>query len=100
LPGYRLTRSALSDLHSIAAYTLRNWGEAQMRRYIAGFYGCLEMLPGNPALGRTCDSIHPGLRRMEHEKHVVFYRQQPDASIRTIRILHQSRLPDRSRFPK
>jgi toxin ParE1/3/4 len=28
----------------------------------------------NPELGRTCDHVRPGLRRMEYGRHVLFYR--------------------------
>ena len=31
------------------------------------------MLGDNPMLGRTCDHIRPGLRRMERGQHVVLY---------------------------
>jgi hypothetical protein len=33
------------------------------------------MLVGNPELGRGCDEIRPGLRRIAHGRHVVFYRR-------------------------
>jgi len=46
------------------------------------------MLADNPALGRSCDYIRPGLRRLEHDSHVVFYRQQLDG-ILISRILHR-----------
>jgi hypothetical protein len=50
--------------------------------------------PGNPALGRACDYIRPGLRRMEHGRHVVFYRQAA-GGIPVSRILRQRMLPER-----
>jgi toxin ParE1/3/4 len=52
------------------------------------------MLAGNPASGRLCDDVRPGLRRLEHGKHVVFYRREPREIIIT-RILHQRMLPER-----
>src|ERR1039457_6286008 len=50
--------------------------------------------PGNPALGRACDYIRLGLRRMEHGRHVVFYRQAA-GGIPVSRILRQRMLPER-----
>ena len=48
----------------------------------------------NPALGRLCDDVRPGLHRLEHAKHVVFYRHER-GGILVSRILHQRMLPDR-----
>jgi plasmid stabilization system protein ParE len=49
---------------------------------------------GDPALGRLCEDIRPGLRRFEHGKHVLFYRQE-SRGILLSRILHQRMLPER-----
>jgi toxin ParE1/3/4 len=91
---FRFSRRAEADLLAIGAYTLRNWGEEQAVRYIDGLEACCQMLADNPALGRACDDIRPGLRRMEHGRHVVFYRQAA-GGILVSRILHQRMLPER-----
>lgn len=52
------------------------------------------MLADKPNLGRRCDDIRPGLRRHEHDKHVLFVRQERDG-ILISRILHQRMLPER-----
>ena len=52
------------------------------------------MLAGNPMLGRACDHIRPGLRRMEYGGHVVFYREDA-RGILVSRILHQRTLAER-----
>ena len=46
------------------------------------------MLPDNPVLGLVSDDIRPGLRRMEHDRHVVVYREAAGD-------IHQRMLPDR-----
>jgi toxin ParE1/3/4 len=51
------------------------------------------MLADNPVLGRACDDVRPGLRRMESGRHVVFYREVA-AGILISRILHQSMFPE------
>ena len=78
---------------SIGEYTLRTWGRAQAARYIGELEVCCQTLSDNPALGRLCDEIRPGLPRLEHGKHVVFYRQE-GAGILVSRILHQRMLPE------
>jgi toxin ParE1/3/4 len=93
---FRFSRRAEADLLNIGAYTLRTWGKAQAVRYIIELEVCCQKLADNPALGRHCDDVRPGLRRLEHGRHVVFYRQQR-GGILVSRILHQRMLPDRHR---
>ena len=78
----------------IGAYTLHAWGEDQTVRYIDGLETCCQQLADNPELGRPCDHIRPGLRRMEHARHVVFYRIEAGGIV-VSRILHQRMLPER-----
>lgn len=95
MAAFRFSRRAEADLLSIADYTLRTWVKAQAARYIGELEVCCQMLAGNPALGRLCEDVRPGLRRLEHGKHVVFYRQEERGGILVSRILHQRMLPDR-----
>ncbi|HYW47551.1 MAG TPA: type II toxin-antitoxin system RelE/ParE family toxin [Bryobacteraceae bacterium] len=90
---FRFSRRAEDDLLSIGAY-LRTWGEDQAVRYIGDLQACCQMLADKPALGRTCDDVRPGLRRMESGRHVVFYRPAA-GGILVSRILHQHMLPER-----
>jgi len=91
---FRFSRRAEADLLSIGDYTLQKWGKAQAARYIGELEDCCQTLADNPALGRLCDDVRPGLRCHEHGKHVLFYRQESDG-ILVSRILHQRMLPDR-----
>jgi toxin ParE1/3/4 len=91
---FRLSRRAEADLLSIGKYTLREWGKSQTARYLSELETCCQMLADNPALGRPCDHVRPGLRHHEHGRHVLFYRWERDG-ILVSRILHQRMLPDR-----
>jgi toxin ParE1/3/4 len=91
---FHLSRRAEGDLLSIGAYTLRTWGVTQAIRYIDDLEACCQMLADNSALGRACDDVRPGLRRMEQGRHVVFYREDA-GGILVSRILHQRMLPER-----
>jgi toxin ParE1/3/4 len=93
--GFRFSLRAEADLLSIGDYTLRTWGEAQAGRYLGDLETCCQMLADNPRLGRSCDDVRHGLRRMEHGKHVVFYRLEKAGGILVVRILHQRMLPER-----
>ena len=66
MAAFRFSRRAEADLLSIGRYTLRTWGEAQAARYVGELEVCCQTLSDNPALGRLCDEIRPGLRRLEH----------------------------------
>ena len=90
----RFSRRAEADLLSISAYTLRTWGENHAIRYIDDVEACCQMLADKPALGRSCDDVRRGLRRMECGRHVVFYREEA-GGILVSRILHQRMLPER-----
>ena len=94
MAAFRFSRRAEADLVSIGKYTLRTWGNVQTVRYINDLEAFCQTLADNPALGRPCDEVRPGLRRMEHGKHVVFYRQEV-TGILISRILHQSMLPEK-----
>jgi toxin ParE1/3/4 len=91
---FRFSRRAEADLLSICSYTLRTWGKTQAARYLGELEDCCRTLVRNQTLGRPCDYIRSGLYRMEHGKHVVFYRRER-SGILVSRILHQSMLPDR-----
>jgi toxin ParE1/3/4 len=90
---FRFSRRAEVDLLSIGDYTLHKWGKAQAVR-IGELEVCCETLADNPALGRLCDRVRPGLRRHEHGTHVVFYRQERGGIV-VSRVLHQRMLSDR-----
>jgi toxin ParE1/3/4 len=91
--AFRFSRRAEADLVGIANYALRTWGKAQTARYLGDLEAFCRTLADNPSLGRPCDKVRPGLRRMEHGKHAVFYRQDR-TGILISRILHQSMLPE------
>jgi len=90
----RLSPQARADLIGIGEYSLRTWGEAQTSRYLDSIQDCMERLIQNPMLGRACDEVRPGLRRIEEGRHVIFYRVKREWVVIN-RILHQSMLPHR-----
>lgn len=91
---FRFSRRAEADLLSIRAHTLKTWGVDQTIRYVTDLRACCQMLADNPEAGRVCDDIRRGLRRMEHGRHVIFYRNDADG-ILISRVLHQRMLPRR-----
>ena len=86
--AFRFSRRAEDDLLGIGAYTLRTWGKDQTIRYIDDLEASCRMLADNPALGRSCEEVSPGLRRMECGRHVVFFLEDA-VGILVSRVLHQ-----------
>lgn len=97
MAGYRFSKRAELDLLSIGTYTIDTWGETQLVRYMEDLETCCKTIAKNPLLGRPCDQIRPGLRRITQSKHVIFYRQEPEGIVIS-RILHQRMLPDKHPF--
>lgn len=91
---FRLSRQVEGDVLRIGEYTLATWGAQQASDYLSSLEACLQLLADQPTLGRVCRDIRPGLRRMEHAQHCVFYRPV-EPGILVVRILHVRMLPSR-----
>lgn len=91
--GYELSRLAERDLHEIANYTRDRWGTRQAVNYVDGLRSLCRQLAEAPMIGRVCEGVRPGLRRMEGGRHVVFYRISAKG-ITVSRILHEKMLPE------
>lgn len=90
----RFSRRAEADLQGISDHTADTWGEDQAVRYIDALETFCRLLADNPTLGRRCEDVRRGLRRMESGQHVVFYREAA-RGILVLRILHRRMLPKR-----
>jgi len=97
LKTYRLGPKAISDLAEIFDYTVDTWGERQAENYIEELERCFHLLADSPGLGRPCDLIFPGIRRLEQGRHVIVYKRDRNG-ILISRILHQDRLPTQPHF--
>jgi toxin ParE1/3/4 len=96
VPEYRLSRLALADLRSIGRYTVQQWGLEQANRYLDDLGRLLHLLAVSPGLGRSCDQVRKGYRRMEYGRHVIFYKvRRRGAGIDVIRVIHDRMLPSR-----
>jgi toxin ParE1/3/4 len=90
----RYTRAAAADLDGIGVYTRKSWGKAQELKYLGELERCCKRLVSNPQIGRRCDEVRAGLRRLEQGQHVIFYCEEEDG-ILVVRVLHHAMLPAR-----
>ena len=94
--GYRLTRRAEADLTRIFSRSYNVFGPIQAERYRDSLMACCDLLGDNPGMGRPVP-IRQRLRRHEHGRHVIFYRQDGDG-ILVLAVLHQRQIHDLERI--
>ena len=85
---FDLTRSALADLRSIARFTQSRWGLRQRNSYLKEVDQVFRSLAKNPLMGKACDEIREGYRKLPHGAHVIYYMQPTEDEILIVRILH------------
>lgn len=69
-------------------YTQSRWSEQQADKYTNALFEAMQTLAEEPSRGRTCDEIHPGLRRFSRGSHIIFY-LTVETGADIVRVLHQ-----------
>lgn len=86
---YLLSPAAQADLEQIWDYTDAQWGVDQAEEYLRELQYAIERLAANPRIGRTCDEIRPGYRKLSVGAHTLFYRVTAEDIVDVVRVLHQ-----------
>jgi len=86
---YLLSPAAQADLEQIWDYTRDRWGADQAEEYLRELQRAIERASANPRIGRACDEIRPGYRKLAAGSHTLFYRVATEATIDIVRVLHQ-----------
>lgn len=89
---YRLSKLATDDFAAIYEYTLLNFGVVQADSYTDQLDSVLRLLSSSPLMGYESPEIAPEIRRHDHQRHAIFYRQR-EHDIFVVRILHQQQEP-------
>lgn len=55
----------------------------------------IERVVDNPVIGRACDEVRPGYRKLAVGSHMLYYRIVDGDAINVVRILHQRMDVDR-----
>lgn len=84
----RLHPEAQNDLRGVRAYTIRAWGKAQAKRYLADIRQHLSDLAAKPLLRPLMDERSDGVRRSRSGRHLIIYVPVSDG-IEVVRILHE-----------
>ena len=85
---YKLSNLAAEDFAAIYGYTLLNFGALQADILADDLDRTFQLLFGSPLMGGECPEIAVGVRRHDHQKHAIFYRQR-EHDIFVMRVLHQ-----------
>lgn len=93
MPRFELSLRARGDLVEIGVYGAERWGDEQSARYVSGLHAVFERLVEGRSVGRRCERIRPGLWRIEHVSHVIFFRRVTSGTLIICRVLHRLMLP-------
>ena len=92
MASYELTEEADARLEEIYVYSIRKFGLSTAAEYLNGLHATFELLADKPRIGTSAHRIRPGLWRLAHESHVIYYRPLT-AGILIVDILHQAQDP-------
>lgn len=85
----RISALGYNDLKNIGRYTGNRWGTEQRNYYLSQLQQGFEKLAKNPQIGRSCDEITPGYKRLRVGEHLIFYRFVEEI-LYIIRVLHKN----------
>ena len=88
-PGYILTAAAEADLREIIRYTRKQWGDAQVRSYIAKLAGGIARLATGEGPFKAMAALYPALRMAHCEHHYIFCLPRDDAPSLVVAIFHE-----------
>jgi toxin ParE1/3/4 len=86
---YGLTKRARDDLFDIFLFGYEKFGERQAEAYAADLEHVFQLLAENPRLGRNADVIVAGVRRYEHQSHILLYQEMP-SGVLILAVVHKS----------
>lgn len=89
MTAYVLTTEAEADLRGIIRYTRKEWGAAQVRRYIAKLEQGIAALADGHRPFKDMSEIYPALRMARCEHHYVFCLPREDSAALIVAILHE-----------
>ncbi len=87
--AYTLTKAAETDLRAIIRYTRNQWGEAQVRRYIATLEQGIARLAAGEGAFKDMSALFPALRMARCAHHYVFCLPRETAPALIVAIFHE-----------
>ncbi|WP_426227468.1 type II toxin-antitoxin system RelE/ParE family toxin [Pararhizobium sp. DWP3-4] len=75
MTSYTLTERAEDDLLALFLDGIEMFGLSQARRYKDELGHCFRLIASRPKMGRLALSIGEGVRRHEHQSHIILYEE-------------------------
>ncbi len=99
-PNYVLTHAAEADVRGIIRRTRKEWGDAQVRRYVTKLEQGMAPLAAGQGRFKDLSALYPALRMLHCEHRYVFCLPRKRAPALIVAILHErmdlmARLADR-----
>jgi len=89
LTAYVLTAEAEADLRGLIRYTRKQWGDAQLRRYIGKLEQRIAALAAGQGAFKDLSALFPALRVARCEHHYIFCLPRERAPALIVAILHE-----------
>jgi toxin ParE1/3/4 len=89
LTVYVLTTEAEADLRGIIRYTRKEWGAAQVRRYIGDLEEGIATLAAGQGLFTDMGEVYPALRVARCNHHYIFCLPRDGMPALIVAILHE-----------
>lgn len=86
---YVLTDAAEADIRGIVLYTRKQWGDAQVRRYMARLENGIACLAAGQGTFNDMSALYPALRMARCEHHYVFCLPRENAPALVVAIFHE-----------
>ena len=89
----QLSDRARQDLEDIRIFTIGTWGREQWLTYYRHLVRAFDRIADRPETGRDRSLFVPGMRSINCERHVVFYKclEAANGAPVILRIIHQKR---------
>ncbi len=91
---YVLSAESEQDIIDIYLYSIEHFGLSRADEYIADLYERFSAIAADPEIGKSCDDVVQGLRRMRCTSHVIYYRLRT-RDVFVLRLLHARMDPGR-----
>ena len=83
------SKKSLEDLENITDYTAQMWGANQAKVYLKDIRDKVLQIANGEAIVQVLHILRPGMLKVRVNRHIVVF-ESTDATVRIIRILHDS----------
>lgn len=87
--SYVLLAAAEADLRAIIRYTRKQWGDRQIRSYVAALRQGMEAVSTGQGVLKDMSALYPGLRMVRCKHHYIFCLPHDEKPALIVAIFHE-----------